>query len=37
MTTCNFNNTITKRDMDMLLAQAVITDHRIRNIIIVMR
>lgn len=26
MTTCNFNNTITERDMDMLLAQAVITD-----------
>ena len=26
MTVCNFNNTITERDMDMLLAQTVISD-----------
>lgn len=26
MITCNFNNTITERDMDMLLSQAIMTD-----------
>ena len=26
MTVCNFNNTITERDMDMLLAQAIMSD-----------
>ena len=26
MIKCNFNNTITERDMDMLLAQAIMTD-----------
>ena len=27
---CSFNNTITERDMDMLLAQAVITDPELK-------
>ena len=31
---CSFNNTITERDMDMLLAQAVITDPELCRIIV---
>ena len=34
MTYCNFNNTITERDMDMLLAQAVITDPEFCKILV---
>ena len=34
MTTCNFNNTITERDMDMFLAQAVISDPEFCRIIV---
>ena len=34
MTICNFNNTITERDMDMLLAQAVFSDPEFCRIIV---
>ena len=34
MATCNFNNTITERDMDMLLAQSIITDPEFCRIIV---
>ena len=34
MITCNFNNTITERDMDLLLAEVAATDHEFCNLLV---